>query len=182
MARLQAAEEALGTDTRGMCTTVAFLEAGFGVLSFWWRRGRLVLGWTLCAFSIVGCGGEARPSQIKGLPKQQLRLVPDLCPSRGDTSSASSESVADAVGSRRRAQAELRQLERAYRADPEATVRTAYLPSEEAGLKYETITIRRLAEIELKGASEVIEVGDGGSRRCARGAEKRLRRLSSDTP
>jgi hypothetical protein len=68
-------------------------------------------------------------------------------------------------------------LAEAYRDDPEAMVRTSFLPSNAPGREFEDITVRRLVEIHVKGADEVIETGDRSAQRCARRLRDRLTAL-----
>ncbi|MDQ3741327.1 MAG: hypothetical protein M3389_10355, partial [Actinomycetota bacterium] len=128
----------------------------------------------VAAAAAMGCGDDSPGSSSApaGLPTKQFQLAHDLCPA--------ARAAASAAVRRRRATAR-RQLERlveAYRQDAGATVRTSFEPANEAGPKFERLTIRQLAQRQLQGASEVVELGgDPAARRCARDLRDRLRAL-----
>ena len=116
-------------------------------------------------------GSSGSPRAPEGLPTKQFQLGYDLCPTAREAKSA------QARRTRATARRELERLVDAYRDDPDATVRTSFEPAHEPGPKSEELTIRQLVQRQLQGVSEVVEMGDASSRRCARRLQARLQAL-----
>jgi hypothetical protein len=135
---------------------------------------RTVVIAVLAVAGVHGCGDGDQITTVKGLPSEQGMLVFGLCPTRGEMP------VAEASTRRRRARAELRALDRAYRENPEARVTTSYTEAETLERKRETTTVRRLVQLELLSVPELLETGDAASRACARRVEGRLRALLAE--
>ena len=122
------------------------------------------------ALAIAACGDAARvPADVaRQLPTQEYGLSQDLCPR--DVGIGPEYGAQRLRRNQRKGKRELDALERAYRDDPDAIVRATYTPADEPGIAHEDISIRELAETQLKG----FDVLDG---ECSRRAAARLRAL-----
>lgn len=130
------------------------------------------LAFLLVTAAIGGCAGDqprVSAQMQAALPTEQLSLSSEFCPEE----SAAIDLPPDEV---RRSKAKGRQqflaLEKAYRANPEALVRTKYFSSDE-GDGEEDQTVRELARGHLLGATEE-DITDAP---CFRRAARRLRAL-----
>jgi hypothetical protein len=112
----------------------------------------------LAALAPSGCGDSRPATDVTGLPRQEYSLQ-GLCPELADIRGR------DARNLRRRRQAELDALLKAYRRNPDAEVRVEFTPADEPGVDHETLTVRELMEQNL----EILR-----ALRCSPDAQRRL--------
>jgi hypothetical protein len=112
----------------------------------------------LAALVAAGCGESRSAIDVTGLPRQAYSLQ-DLCPELADIRGREARDL------RRRRQAELEALLKAYRRNPDAEVRVEFTPADEPGVDHETLTVRELVEQNLEILREL---------RCSPEAQRRL--------
>ena len=125
--------------------------------------GRAPLAVLAAALAAAGCGdsGASDPKiDVTGLPRDEYGLQ-ELCPELSDIHGQYARNL------RRKRQAQLEALLKAYRQNPDAKVRVTFTPADEPGIGHETLTIRELVDQNLQTLRDT---------HCSPAAQRRLQR------
>jgi hypothetical protein len=105
--------------------------------------GRAPLAALAAALAAAGCGDSGRAIDASGLPRDEYGLQ-ELCPELADIRGKEARDL------KRKRQAELEALLKAYRRNPHAEVRVTFTPEDRAEIGHETVTVGTLVEQNLE--------------------------------